>query len=395
MTRTLVALAVSAPLVAHANPEPPLIADARSIGMGGTATASIDGASGALYNPASLGATSQLDVSATVSPFYDTANMPFVDPDTGEVVDESTHIPGALASLAVAYRVHPRVAAGLAVNLTSANGGEYEDVAMFGGEDASAKLMTLEALVPVCVRLHDRLDLAAGWRATYFRGSLKIPQPIDPSDPTAGFFTPELSGSGVNWLGASLGLRYRAGAGVTLGASYRTRVKQTIEATPKIDGDDIPGAPAQKVKLATPHDVRLGALWAASDRRLLLAADARYWFYRDSHPADAALGRLEDSKNAWGLNAGAEYRITPTIPVRAGALYWTSSTVDANASAFDVPPGAIVGATLGSGYRLADVDLDAAFGYLRFVDTDAASAQIPGAYDYQSLTFALSATYRK
>jgi long-subunit fatty acid transport protein len=279
--------------------------------------------------------------------------------------------------------------------MTSASGGQYDDVAMFGGEDASATLMTLEALVPVCVRLHDRLDLAVGWRATYFRGSLKIPQPIDPTDPASGFFTPELTGSGVNWLGASAGLRYRAGAGVTLGASYRTRVKQTIEAPPEVDGEAIPGAPAQEVKLATPHDVRLGAVWAAADHRLLLAADARYWFYRDSHPADAALGRMQDSTNSWGLNAGGEYRVTPAIPLRAGALYWTSSTVEANASAFDVPPGAVVGATLGSGYRMGAVDLDAAFGYLRFVGTEADDAQIPGAYDYQSLTFGLSATHRR
>ena len=45
-------------------------------------------------------------------------------------------------------------------------------------------------------------------------------------------------------------------------------------------------------------------------------------------------------------------------------------SIDVNASAFDVPPGGVLGGTLGTGYSLEHLDLDAAFGYYQFVGTE-------------------------
>jgi long-subunit fatty acid transport protein len=143
---------------------------------------------------------------------------------------------------------------------------------------------------------------------------------------------------------------------------------------------------------------------------LLLAADVKYALYSDSSETldittegegGGTVSQALGWQNVFGFNVGAEYLITPHVPVRLGYEFTQSATPKERPLLFATPPGVLHGIHAGAGVRLENWDFDIggiyAFGS---ADVSADETEDPirspaGRYEIVTRAIAISATYHR
>jgi long-subunit fatty acid transport protein len=441
--RSVLFAAVLAPGVARANPELPAMYDARSVAMGGTGTAFLQGASGGVYhNPALLDGVGKLDVALTAAPFIPQVSAPLAQPGTvtptSQTDTESTVIP--LFLLGAAVRVHERVTIGLGAYVLSGVGAEYKNVGILDAaatppnarddfNDLKLQVAVFEAALPVSVRITDKLSVGAAWRAAYTSLATTMVVPNALAGPgVVNRVDQELSGFSL--LGASFGIQYRPIKRLSLGLSYRTKMSMDLDGETDIEGNAAPPmVPTAVVTNAsttsqwnTPHQLRLGSALSLLDERLLLALEGRVQFYHEANKsldssvdlggqplmAIIPMSRLESSqrlawKDAYSAQLGAEYWVLRMFAVRAGFNIGNSASNPKYVSAFAPTPGPLYSVTAGVGLRFPHWEAGVAGSYQRGSTNIKASdiATGPngpvapaGRYEGNLFVIALSASYR-
>jgi long-subunit fatty acid transport protein len=136
-------------------------------------------------------------------------------------------------------------------------------------------------------------------------------------------------------------------------------------------------------------------------RRAAVAADLRYSLNSESHESstmtmEVAPGVMMEStselnwKDAWVASAGGEYFVTERVPVRAGYALQRSATPEETATSYYRPPGLGHSVHLGTGLRLANLDLA---GYYSFASTDIESGPSAGHYSLNQLALSVGGSY--
>lgn len=380
---------------ARANPEVPLLYDARSTGMGGTGAAFLSSAAAAEHNPALLSQLSDVAMTATFSPYALKLEAPFLF-TVGPRQVQSSVIFGPFAQLALAARLHDRVVVGIGAYLTSAAGGEYEKIPLQALSDAvpvpaavrgSAKVATFagELQLPVSVRISPSLSLGAAYRVTYAQAFADVRS-------TSNLPLSHASLSGTNFTGFQLGFLAQVHRKVQVGLSYRNNVSLDMHGSAteyKTQTADLTYTLPAK-KYLSPHQGRLASSWLLFEDHLRLAADVRYWLY---HAVDPALN------NAFGAQVGGEWWFAHHIAARLGYSFGMSATTAQGAVPVGTPPGFGQGVTMGTGTSWHRFDIDLALGYVTTRTTVAASQvklpqSAPGVYYARGFLGSLSVNYR-
>lgn len=380
---------------ALANPEVPLLYDARSTAMGGTGAAYLTSAAGAEHNPALLSRLGAVAMTATFSPYALKLEAPFRY-TVGVRQMQSSVIFGPFAQLALAARLHERVVVGIGAYMTSAAGGEYDkipldalsrDVGAPASVRGSAKVATFaaELQLPVAVRITQALSLGAAYRITYAQALADIRS-------TSNLPLSHASLSGTNFTGFQLGFLAQVHPKVQVGLNYRNNVSLNMlghNTEFKTQSPDVSYAlPAQPY--LSPHQGRLAASWLLVGDKLHLAADMRYWLY---HAVDPTL------KNAFGTQVGAEYWLPHHIAARLGYSFGMSATTAQGAVPVGTPPGFGHGVTMGTGTSWHRFDFDLALGFV-ITRTTVLAKQVklahsaPGLYYARGFLGSLSVNYR-
>jgi long-subunit fatty acid transport protein len=374
---------------APANTDVVVLSDGRSVGMGGVGVALNETGSAPFQNPAGLGAVRSFTGTATFTPVVSRVWAPFPDPVTGQPATRtSTTVLAPLGLLGAGVRVHERVVIGLTAFLTAGSGAEFRGAVP--GYETKVLAVAGEAQIPVAINVTDRLSLGAAYRIT--AGELQSNLPVSPA-PGAPPIATSTTLSGVDGKGFVLGARYRLTDHVKLGVAYRNEVTVNVSGQAKSGDIPLPGGDVHQ-QVSLPHTFKLGGAFSLLGDRLTLAADVMYWLYSDSHPADATAGRPEAWKNAILGLAGAEYLLTSRVPLRIGGNVGSSATSDGSASPFVPAPGVNIGATVGSGIRFDQFDVDYAAGYAAQLGKTIASGPTAGTYGGASVMFCASVTYR-
>ena len=436
-------IAGMAPCEVLANPELPANYDARSVGMAGTGTAFLEGATGGIYlNPALLDGVRKVDAALTISPMVPFLSAPLAQPGTGanakQVDSQTSMIPFGFAGVGV--RVHERIAVGLGAYVASGIGGNYQNVDALNVaatpsaqqdhfNDMKLQVAVFEASLPVSVRITDKLSIGASWRTSYTSQSttLVVPNPAGPGLVNR----VDQSLSGYSLLGGSLGVRFRLNKMVALGLSYRSKMKMHLDGKTDIDANAtppmVPSALATNASTTsqwnTPHQIRLGSAISLLNERLLLAVEGRVQFYHDANKtldstvdlegqplaAVAMTDQLKNStklawKNAYTAQVGAEYWVIPLLALRAGFTLGNSASNARYASAFAPPPGLMYSFTAGLGLKWTHWEAGLAGSVVRGSShvkagdiasgPDGSPVATPGTYEGTIVLVALSAGFR-
>lgn len=374
---------------AAANDEVYVMSDGRSVGMGGTGVARNETAMSPIQNPANLGRIGTFVGTATASILAASTEEPSSPGFPGSV--ESDLSPAPLGNLGAAYRLHERVVLGLAAFVASGQGGVYPDYVP--GHDVDITVFTAEVQVPVAVTLADGLHLSVAYRLSVLSGAFEVPFPSPQGDGT--ILDSKTEASSTNFAGVAAGIVYDATPDLSFGVAYRNQIAFDLE------GDTTISAGGMTIdesdlddELKRPHVFRLGVAVDLLDDALQLALDGSYWLFSQAIEADPAAGKTEDAEDSIGINLGAEYWVSPTLPLRIGGYYLKSATPPESAFIDSPIPGYTLGGTAGFGWRFESFDVDAAFAYARLAETEVTTGNFQGTRSGQSVQGTVSFNYR-
>lgn len=378
---------------AQADPETPILYDARSVGMGGTGAAYIDSGAAVFLNPASLDRIDTLALTLAATPAFVQLSSPFAGP--GSEVESTTGVaPFFLVGGGV--RLHERVVIGLGAYLTGGVGSRYEDVPSANGEDLDLSVGLGEVSLPVSVRILDNLSLGVGVRLVYVRQesdtlipgfNLRLQQDLD----------------GFGFPGFHVGVRYQPIEALNLAFTYRSKVTADMSGTSELP---VLGEADTETEWSVPHAFRLGTAVQIPGTGLLLALDAKLQLYNESHDEVVTVARFEsqtieqtlelDWKNTVTVQFGAEYTFSPLFAARLGYATGSSATPEETAGPFFPAPGQLHAVTAGVGFQLPHVELGVAgaYSFQRSTLEERTPNGTPGEYSSHGFFASLSATYR-
>lgn len=371
--------------------------DGRSAAMAGTGGAFIDSGAAVFHNPAMLTRVDQLAATFDLSPIMARFTVPLNGPQT-EVTSDADVFP--LFLFGAGWRLSERIVLGFAAYPTAGYGSGYSNVASLGGRDFRLGVFSTEAAPTIAIRLSEKLSAGLAYRVTYAMQTASTPLPATGS-------AAEVDLSGTNFFGVHVGATYQLSDNLNLALTYRSQVTTRLTGTTTIANNTFDTTS----EFSSPHAAKLAAAFWMNERRLMLAFDAEYLFFRTSSkqvrtelvsPGGAGTQTTITPLN-WtnvaSIGLGAEYLLRPQFPVRAGYYISGSATPTTTAGYFTPPPGLSHSFHFGVGFlRRGRWDFDVA-GLYAITGKDAQPNQPtppPNAGNYSGRTalLSLSATYR-
>ncbi|MEM1417125.1 MAG: outer membrane protein transport protein [Myxococcota bacterium] len=442
------ALLLALPGVARANPEPPAIYDARVMGMGGTALATLDNAAALFHNPAQLDRVNRFSITGVFTGLLVRLTGSFAGRGSEQ---DSPLIFAPLVFAGGVGRVHERVVIGAGAYVYTGFGGGFTDVGCITAgltqscednpglvldppRDQEVRLFVAEFTVPVQVSLiPDVLSFGVSLRLPYANQSVNS----DAQTPFSDLSRTDQNVSGIGIPGILAGFSYRPNDDLTLALAYRSKVwidmdGDTTLTNPLpgfIDGDTV--SLATSTRWYVPHMLRLGFAQQLWNDRITLAGEFRVQFHREANREqrfeltyssddmvqEFALNELVtdtvarfDWRNVYLGNVGVEVLATDFLPVRLGFSVASSASNPATMTAFNPPFGVQVAYYAGLGYRAENYTLDFGFSFSGgndatndsdgelCVEPTVATELVPtagcsGTYDAESYFISVSASY--
>lgn len=408
---------------------------ARALGMAGAFTAQAADPSAIFFNPAGLTQLEGTQVSVGVSPILISRSFKGAAPYPGAGVSESSPTTlGTPITFYASHRISPELAAGFGVYNPFGLITKWENKDTFTGRFISRESgLTPFYLTPVLAfRPVPRFSLAAG--PTLVLSSVHLERNVAAANPyyghpsfpgaikTLDLGTLEIDGNGSK-VGWTAGARFELSDQATLGAVYRSKADVEYDDADadfayQFDGSGnssldallgpalsakFPADQKVSVKLPLPASAVLGfAFKPAEDWTVEIDGLWTQWSCLETvgltFADSASLSTLitENWDDAFSVRAGAEWRKTETLALRAGA-YWDQTPQPVNAMDPLLPDADRFGVTLGAGLGLGRVHADL-FGLLLIIQdrsTDGQSLrQYEGTYDTGVTAFGLNLNYK-
>jgi long-chain fatty acid transport protein len=378
---------------------------AAATGMAGAVGAVANDPSAGFYNPAGLATQTGLGIEASFTAFIAAAAYKGIAPGTATEVQVDAPQNFYLPSGHVAYRIHDRVAAGFSLYFPFGLGAAWPDTVDVNGTETpywgrggmkSLTLYTMFLNPNVAVKLHDRLYIGGG--PTIVKGVVTLGRPLTLTSNIADDIDMKLSGEG--WaVGGNVGVLVKVLPDVlNVGATYRSKVDLTFKGDAAFTRDGSPDnvpttlrtlaldGPAE-ADLPLPHVISFHiAAFPIKPLTIGFGFDFSTWSGYErlnirfpDNPA-LAVSEPKDWNNTVTVRVGAEYRILPELPVRAGFIF-DQGPVPAVTLGPDAPDSDRYEATVGVGYVFKGFRLDVAYQFFTtaFADT-APGAPYDGAY---------------
>ena len=389
-------LLVSAPALAagFALPEQ----GARSIGMGGTGTASAEGASTVFYNPGSLGF--EEGFAAEVSGLFIVPQFSY-EPllaVNGTPASAATRL-FALPTAFVAAPLGPvRIGLGAFANY----GLGIDWPAGFDGrfEATASNLQTFTLNPTAAWRINEHLSVGAGFDVV--RGTVELVRQLDFVDSEG-----TLRLGGDTWgFGGNAGIAtHFLSDRLVVGLSYRSavalRFKGRADFTAPVEFQARLQDQGVKTALLLPHAISLGGSFRATQRlRLTLESTVTTWSTLDALVLefdDPSLNTTlrRDWTNTIAVRAGGELAVIPkTLQVRLG-LGFDPSPSPANTLSPSMPDASRVLVSAGVGYVRGNFSADLGYLFVFLLPRASAPEAFPARYSGTAHVIGLSVGFKQ
>lgn len=315
------------------------------------------------YNPATSSGVSDWDAAFTVNGIYPTSEAAFAvatnafgTPTGGDATPDGfikdAYEPGAQ----LRYRFSEDLTAGLSISAPWGLSTRYNDGWAGRYYALESKLITVNAVPSLAYKIDPAFVVSAGVQVQYAKGTLS--NAIDFGTIGSLFLVPgsaptlqdgKASFEAEDWgFGFVLGALWQPSADVSVGATYRSEIRHTLEGD--IDftldsagiGAAVSGASgafvdsAGSTKLTTPAVASAGIAVEVSPAITLLAEGGHTWWdafdelrIKFANPLQADVFQTYDWKNAWFASAGVKARLSQSWTMRFGAAFDQSPTQDA------------------------------------------------------------------
>lgn len=289
-------------------------------------------------------------------------------------------------------------------------GGEYQSpVETWPGSNLAYKvrLETFSFTPTIAVKANDELAIAMGLEAMVIGFSQSSYFNLAGAANGGNF---EISGSGVSW-GGNFSFIYRPewAEKWSLGAMYRTKVKQNLNGRINANGKTFPAVNIHDSNaegaITLPDSISAGLSFRPTEQWTLEAGIVgTFWSaydqiliqYKDSETSPV-IRNQKKYKDVYRLNFGTEYKLTPNWAVRAGYAY-DKSPINNKEMDTLVPVDDRHLASVGVGYQTDTWSVDLAYAHVFAKDLSGHSKQLqnlPVQYtDGKSDMFALTFGYK-
>ena len=372
---------------------------ARAMGMAGVGTGSAEGASSIFYNPGNLafeeGVSAELS-SLLILPVFQFTPLRGQD---GVATLANTRL-FVIPNLFLSYPVTPRLQVGLGAFSNHGLGISWPDTFPGRFESSEANLVTFTANPTVSYKLHEQVGVGAGLDVV--RGTVELAQRLNFLD-TEGTLR---LGGGAWGVGANAGVTARFWAdALQIGAQWRGAVPLNFSgradfSTPIEFQNQLRDQPV-KTTFTLPHQFSVGARYKVMPR-LKAHVDLQYTLWsafdalRVDFVNDASLSQVEarNWKDTFTFRAGAEYGLTDTLTVRAGAGFDPSPS-PSNTLSPSLPDCDRTLFSAGVGYRLGNFNLDAGYLLAWLTPRDTQGEAFPANYLGQAHLLGVTVSFRQ
>jgi long-chain fatty acid transport protein len=394
---------------------------AKVMGLAGAYTAVADSPATTFWNPAGLATLDGLQIEAGLTMISLAASYRGTVPGLGveSTVEAPTNVHW-IPNLHASYRISDAVAAGLGVTFPYGLSAEWpESVDVNGaavpwwgrGIVQRISLQTVYITPCVAVKVHPRIFVGAG--ISLVKGAVTLERSLIFSDSAEDDVDVKVSGE--DWsVAASAGVLFKAIPNLlNLGVGYRSGAHFTFEGkaafTKNGTGDQVSDALRTRLvdgdveaPLELPHVVSFGAaLFPLEALTVGVSLDLTTWSsYEELAIRFVGNEQLNSAEpkhwsNTVTFRLGAEYRVLPQLPLRAGFIY-DQSPIPAATLGPELPDGDRYELTLGAGYELGSLRLDLAYQFITAAETRAAAvAPLEGAYSAGAHLAAASLSYHR
>ncbi len=339
--------------------------DAAAMGMAGAFVGQADNPSAVWYNPAGISNLDGVRISAGVEMIYPVLTHENTN-GTTDVSDRSVAWP---AEIFATDRMNDRVSLGLGITSPFGLSTDWSAFSPTSHVATLSRVKTIEINPNVAYKISDSLSAAVGLDFMKLQATLE-----SMLSPVTLF---RLNGEGTG-LGANAALLYKANEQLNLGLSYRSRIKVTVDGNANVVGLPFTFTNTAQTDVTLPDLIQFGASYKASDR-LTINTDLDYTWWStyerlivQSNTILALSGGLtntsieeKDWKNTWALRIGGQYRLSDQWKLRAGYVY-DQSPVPSDRFETGLPDADRQGLTIGAGYAVGNITVDASYMYLWF-----------------------------
>ncbi|MCC6751357.1 MAG: outer membrane protein transport protein [Deltaproteobacteria bacterium] len=392
---------------------------ARALGMGNAFTGLADTAAAAFFNPGGLGQLRGLHLEAGLALLAPSARYDGAAPGSGApvTIDAERQL-FWLPHLHVAYRLHERVVAALSVHVPFGLGMAWPSTVSVGGESRAfwgrsiVRRIRLEsvALAPT-LALQVNRQVCVGFGISIVKAAVSLERAVTLSARLEDDVDVELSGGDVGF-GMNAGVLFRAipkllhvgvslrsGAPLTFNGKAAFTRAGRAELVPAGLRARLTDGPV-KAPLDLPHVLSVGAVAFATPKlALALAMDVVTWNnFRElqlefTENPELSVAEPKRWKTIVVVHLGAEYRLRPNLPLRAGFVF-KQSPVPADTLGPELPDGHRYEVSLGLSYAYRAFSADLAYLFMLTGRTPTAEvAPLPGEYRNQAHVAMLGLRY--
>jgi long-chain fatty acid transport protein len=344
--------------------------------MGGTGTGAAMDAATVFYNPGGMGSVSNNE--ALLSANAAIAHAAYLDGNTGGIYNTSQSPSTPFALYAMWGPAESKLKYGLGVYTPFGSTIQWEDG--WTGRFVLTKMSLTSIFIQptVSYQLSDKIGIGAGF--VYGIGMVNLQRDIPVVDANGNYATAELKGN-ANGMGYNLGIYYKATDKLSIGLTYRSKVKMTLDdgtATFNVPSGLNSSFPdgAFSASLPLPSTTSIGLAYHFSEK-WMMTFDFNYiaWSVYKSLMFDYAnnTSSLQDTdsprnyKDAYAIRVGTQYMLTDKLALRLGAAFQKTPIKDGYVTP-EIPDADRINLTCGLGYQFTQhLRADASFTYEYFM----------------------------
>lgn len=397
---------------------------ARQLGMGHVGAGMHLGAESMFFNPAGLGfMNDKLDVSGSFTAVFPTAKCTFPEMD-GAGTDspyrkayKTANDPSTPIMFNAGFSVYDRLKAGISFYTPYGSGINWTDnwPGSVLSQSVTLKVFTIQPTLSW--KITDKLSVGAGltvnWGSVNLNKGLVVPETADymlavlAQAGKISQFQPygtvmpasiNLNGKSSVSCGFNVGVMYDIFDNLTVGVSYRSKVKMSVDAGEAtisfadaqaqliLNELNVLNATNFAASMPCPYVLSMGVSWKPVPS-LTLAADARLSGWKTYKSLDiefldercAAYNQHieKNYRNCWAISLGAEYAATNRLDVRAGLMIDTSPCNESHYNP-ETPGMTKIEPSAGFSFKpFAGFAVDFGFMYIAGLGVDGASCSYP------------------